>query len=181
MRTLQEIYLDYSFDEGHGDKGTAHTYIEEYDKLLTPYRNNINFLEVGVSHGESIQMWSEFFNDSTIFGIDITSANIKHLLDNKEFNIIIGDATKESILELLPKDIMFDVLIDDGSHLLYHQINTFNIFKSRMKEGGIFIIEDVVNIEGVAPILSGLHTNCEIIDNRHIKDRHDDVLVIYRF
>jgi hypothetical protein len=152
MRTLQEIYLDYSFEEGHGDKGTAHTYIEVYDKLLTPYRNNVNFLEVGVSHGESIQMWSEFFNDSTIFGIDITS-----------------------------KDIMFDVLIDDGSHLLYHQINTFNIFKSRMKEGGIFIIEDVVNIEGVAPILSGLHDNCEIIDNRHIKNRHDDVLVIYRF
>lgn len=181
MRTLKEIYVDYSFVEGHGDKGTAHTYIEEYERLLTPYRDKINFLEVGVSHGESIQMWSEFFNDSNIFGVDITPANLKHLLDREDFKIIIGDATKESILELLPKDITFDVIIDDGSHLLYHQINTFNIFKSRMKEGGIFIIEDVVNIEGVAPILSGLHTNCEIIDNRHIKNRHDDVLVVYRF
>jgi 23S rRNA U2552 (ribose-2'-O)-methylase RlmE/FtsJ len=181
MRSLKEIYVNYSFVEGHGDKGTAHTYIDEYERLLTPYRDNINFLEVGVSHGESIQMWSEFFNDSNIFGVDITPVNLRHLLDREEFKIIIGDATQESILELLPKDIMFDVIIDDGSHILYHQINTFNIFKSRMKEGGIFIIEDVNNIDGVAQILSGLHTNCEIIDNRHIKNRYDDVLVVYRF
>ena len=42
-------------------------------------------------------------------------------------------------------------------------------------------IEDVVNIESVADDFKSLHSNCEIIDNRHIKGRYDDVLVVYRF
>jgi len=40
MKTLEEIYENYNnggSGAGHGDKGTVHTYIPEYD--LKPYRN----------------------------------------------------------------------------------------------------------------------------------------------
>ena len=41
MRTLQEIYEDHSdaSGAGHGDKGTVHSYIPEYERLFSPYRD----------------------------------------------------------------------------------------------------------------------------------------------
>lgn len=181
MISLNEIYSKYSYPEGHGDKGTAHTYIDEYERLLSPYRNGITFLEIGLSHGESIQMWSEFFSESKIYGIDINDHHLKHLLDNKNFNIVIGDGTKSTILSKFPENLNFDVIIDDGSHKLNDQINSFNLFKDRMNDGGIYIIEDIENYDRVKDTLLSLHTNSESIDNRRIKNRKDDVLIVYRF
>lgn len=180
MNSLSEIYKKYQSPEGHGDKGTAHTYIDEYQRLLEPYRKNSTVLEIGLFMGESLRMWEEFFIDSDIIGMDISSTHLINLIEEKTHNIIIGDATKEEILDSI-SDKMFDVIIDDGSHRLQDQIKTFNIFKNRMKSNGIYIIEDVSNINGVKDIFSSLHNNIEVIDNRHIKNRNDDVLIIYKF
>jgi len=180
MITLNEIYKKYQSPEGHGDKGTAHTYIEEYERLLTPYRNNSVVIEIGLCMGESLRMWEEYFIDSKVIGVDINSFNLRSLLNENGHNIIIGDATKETILEQLQEE-SFDVLIDDGSHMLNDQISTFNIFKDKIRPGGIYIIEDVLDIDNTKNIFLGLHNNVEIIDNRHIKRRHDDVLVVYKF
>ena len=76
---------------------------------------------------------------------------------------------------------MFDVIIDDGSHLIDHQIKSFNILKEKMKPGGIYIIEDVNNFDDTVNTYKKLHSNIEIIDNRHIKNRFDDVLIVYKF
>lgn len=180
MKTLNQIYEKYQSPEGHGDKGTAHTYIDEYQRLLEPYRKNSTVLEIGLFMGESLRMWEEYFIDSEIIGMDISDSHLKKLINESVHNIIIGDATRPEILETIP-DKMFDVIIDDGSHRLGDQIETFNIFKNRMKPNGIYIIEDVVNIDNVKDIFSSLHNNIEIIDNRHIKRRNDDVLIIYKF
>jgi hypothetical protein len=50
-----------------------------------------------------------------------------------------------------------------------------------MKPGGIYIIEDVNNLDSTINVYKELHENIEIIDNRHIKNRFDDVLIIYKF
>ena len=50
-----------------------------------------------------------------------------------------------------------------------------------MKPNGIYIIEDVNNIDLTIDRLNQLHDNIQIIDNRHIKNRVDDVLVVYKF
>jgi len=180
MNNLNEIYKKYQSNEGHGDKGTSHSYIDEYDRILNPYRYNSTILEIGLCMGESLRMWEEYFIDSEVIGIDINQHLLKDLIDENTHNIIIGDATKEEILESFPNK-MFDVLIDDGSHRLIDQIKTFDIFKKRINNGGIYIIEDVLNIDGVKDIFLQLHNNIQIIDNRHIKNRHDDVLIIYKF
>jgi SAM-dependent methyltransferase len=180
MKTLNEIYEKYKSPEGHGDKGTAHTYIDEYQKLLDSYRNKSTVLEIGLCMGESLRMWEEYFIDSEVIGIDISSNHLKTLIEENNHNIIIGDATNKNILDFLSEK-MFDVIIDDGSHKLDDQIKTFNIFKDRMKPKGIYIVEDVLNINNVKNIFSSLHDNIQIIDNRHIKNRHDDVLIIYKF
>jgi SAM-dependent methyltransferase len=180
MKSLNEIYLNYQSPEGHGDKGTAHTYINEYEKLLDGYRENSTVLEIGICRGESLKMWDEYFIDSKVYGIDITDQYIKDLIEVGKYNIIIGNACSNNILEQL-NDLTFDVIIDDGSHLINDQINSFNILKHRMKPNGIYIIEDVNNIDQTKDRLSELHDNVNIIDNRHIKNRIDDVLVVYKF
>jgi SAM-dependent methyltransferase len=180
MKSLNEIYLNYQSPEGHGDKGTAHTYIGEYEKLLNDYRENSTVLEIGICRGESLKMWDEYFINSTVYGIDITDQYIKDLIYENKYNIIIGNACSEDILEQLG-DLTFDVIIDDGSHLINDQINSFNLLKNSMKPNGIYIIEDVNNIDASIDKLTELHNNIQIIDNRHIKNRVDDVLIIYKF
>jgi hypothetical protein len=180
MKSLNEIYSKYQSPEGHGDKGTAHTYINEYEKLLDGYRENSTVLEIGICQGESLKMWDEYFINSEVYGIDITDQYIKGLIKENKYNIIIGNACSEEIIKQL-NHLTFDIIIDDGSHLIDDQINSFNILKHKMKPNGIYIIEDVNNIDITKDRLSELHDNIKIIDNRHIKNRVDDVLVVYKF
>jgi hypothetical protein len=187
MKTLSEIYIDYQFSEGHGDKGTAHTYIDEYEKLLGDRRDNITILEIGVRYGHSIRMWNEYFSNSTIVGVEISIDSINVLKNDVPFNkntnnldIILGNATDENILEEL-KNYEFDIIIDDGSHFFNDQVKTFGILKNKMNSGGIYIIEDVNDIDSKKENFIELHPNIEIIDNRHIKNRFDDILIVYKF
>jgi len=180
MKSLNEIYQNYSAPDHHGDKGTIHTYIEIYERVLEKYRTNSTVLEIGIYNGLSLRMWNDYFIDSKIYGIDIHMNEFTNQLINENYNLIIGNACDVSILNNF-NDVVFDVIVDDGSHVLSEQVMTFNLFKSKMKNGGVFIIEDVLNIDSTKSLFEGLHDNCEIIDNRHIKNRHDDVMVIYRF
>jgi 23S rRNA U2552 (ribose-2'-O)-methylase RlmE/FtsJ len=180
MKTLNEIYQNYQSPDGHGDKGTAHTYIDEYERLLEPYRKNSIVLEIGLCEGESLRMWEEYFIDSKVIGVDITSKYLSELIKERTHHIIIADATRESIINKIDEKT-FDVLIDDGSHRLVDQLKTFFIFKNKINPGGIYIIEDIEDLDNVKNIFLALHNNVEIIDNRHIKDRDDDVLIVYKF
>ena len=78
-------------------------------------------------------------------------------------------------------DYKFDYIIDDGSHMEQDQIKTFQMLKPFMKEGGVYIIEDILALDQNAHRFRALHHNCEIVDLRKQKGRFDDVLIIYRF
>lgn len=177
---LSEIYENFKNEDHHGDKGTIHTYIDAYENMLTPYRNNSTVLEIGIYEGLSLRMWNEYFIDSKVVGIDINNNESVDKLKEHGIDVIIGNAANPEILNTLTS-YMFDVIIDDGSHALHEQINTFNILKEKMKSGGIYIIEDIVDIDYSKSMFESLHNNIEIIDNRKIKNRSDDVLVIYKF
>jgi len=180
-KSLNEIYRKWSYADGHGDKGTAHTYIPEYERLLNPYRyKKPNFLEIGVAYGESLEMWYEYFQGAKIHGIDIWDTEIGPYLKDERFNINIVDATKKEVLNYLG-DTTFDIIVEDGSHHFEDQVATFNILKDRMNNGGIFIIEDVNCLDEKRDEFIKLHSNCEIIDNRPLLNRYDDVLIVYKF
>ena len=180
MKTLKEIYSKYAVegDFGIGDKGMIHSYIDQYERLLAPYRNGCTFLEIGINQGHSLKMFAEYFHNSKVIGIEIWEGCLNYFKD-KDYNcqLIIADATKE-VPEL--KDIKFDVIIDDGSHMMNDQEATFNILSKQMKKGGIYIIEDIINLEVQLPYFQRMG-NPEIIDMRGMKGRFDDVMVIYRF
>lgn len=178
MDTLAEIYKRHSVggdgvDLGHGDKGSTHSYIETYERLLAPYRNKCTFMEIGLAQGMSVSMWDEYFGpECTLIGADIGLS-----FDTSKFprwKFIKADATKPGFANLL--GTTFDVVIDDASHMHQDQVATHDMLTPIMNQGSIYVIEDILNLEATRHLWRG----AEIVDLRHKKGRFDDVLVVYR-
>lgn len=183
MESLAEIFNcigHFGKDVGHNDRGSTHSYIDVYEKLLTPFRERCDLLEIGIAQGMGLRLFGDYFSvDSTITGIDLSITFDTQEFDSR-FKFITGDATKPEIVEKL-NGKMFDVCIDDASHMQADQVATFNLLKSHIKPGGIYVIEDVLNLEAASPELMSLHSPYEVYDLRNIKGRFDDVLVVFRF
>ena len=50
-----------------------------------------------------------------------------------------------------------------------------------MNKGGIYVIEDIQDLEKDKETYKKLHDNLTIIDNRQVNNRWDDILLIYKF
>lgn len=183
--TLDQIYERHRVpgreDLGHGDKGGCHSYIDAYKTLLAPYRGGCNFMEIGLALGLSLAMWREYMPASTIVGADLSIVfDPKPHVDSGTI-LVVGDATKPEFTGRLPKDMKFDVIIDDASHQSADQIATFKLLKPLMNPGGIYVIEDILNLNATRSLFSDLHPSMMIYDQREVKGRYDDVLIVYRF
>lgn len=196
MRTLTEIFAEIGnhtgVDIGCNDKGGIHTYLETYDRLFAPFRHGCAMMEIGLAMGDSLKLWREYFTDSNIIGVDISIVFRHDYLNGIDNNGNMNafwevDATNEVILDFIKafKDTRmnltcFDIIIDDGSHMEADQIKTFNMLKSKMNPGGVYIIEDILAIDQNRHKFEALHDNCEIIDMRHT-GRFDNVLIVFYF
>jgi hypothetical protein len=188
MKSLKNIYDElyaayypqnhWDSDYNNCDKGSLHSYIEFYENYFLNKREQItSFLEIGVQGGVSMLLWKEYFSNSKICGIDIdfsrTHENIKN---NINLNLIKHDATKSSVLNLIPSS--FDVIIDDGEHSFASQIASFALLKDKLNKNGTYIIEDIQSYEE-AELLQAMIPTSKIIDLRHNKNRYDDLILIY--
>ena len=124
------------------DKILYHRYDRIYDNFLSSFRDkNIKLFEIGCgSEHASFKMWKEYFPDGMIYSMDINEE-----VETDRGVVYKGDQTKMEDLERMRQTIgECDVIIDDGSHVPEHQINTFNfLFDKMLKNGGIYIIEDI--------------------------------------
>tara|TARA_R110000803_G_scaffold132777_1_gene199965 strand:- start:1042 stop:1635 length:594 start_codon:yes stop_codon:yes gene_type:complete len=190
-KSLQDIYLEVAASYGKvrevdgipiewgGDKGTTHSYLEHYAELLKPYRNKeVSLLEIGVQYGASLKSWKKYFKKGIITGLDIKPHCTKYEEDRIRVNIV--DACNEELVDETFGDETFDIIIDDGSHQLPDQLKAFEILFSRLTKGGIYIIEDIQDLDSQQEHFEKLHESCEVIDIRHTKHKYDDVLVVYR-
>tara|TARA_Y100000310_G_scaffold345619_1_gene467382 strand:- start:1679 stop:1996 length:318 start_codon:yes stop_codon:yes gene_type:complete len=78
----------------------------------------------------------------------------------------------------------FDFIIDDGSHLIEHQLKSLSILAKRLKPDGVYIIEDIQNLKKeftlFQELADKLKLSLEVIDRRKIKNRFDDVMIILK-
>ena len=175
MRTLQETYLDYACDDGGGDKGSLHSYIDVYAKHM-PKTKNVDLLEVGVWRGYSLAMWQDYFTNSRIVGVDIDLSRCELDVDARRC-----DATNPGELQMVLGDTTFDYIVDDGSHRLEDQVATFRVLWSRVKPGGRFFIEDIQSDYALAVLsdtVKQLGAEPIIFDLRAGKGRYDDLLLM---
>lgn len=177
--TLTDIQNIHNF---HTDKLWLHSYLDTYEDLFSKFKNkDVNLLEIGIGNGGSLKLWQKYFSKkSNIYCIDISFDEVTHkdLVSEENMTIIWKDMDSCNPSILSP--IMFDIVLDDGSHTLEHQIKSWELFKDRLNPGGVLIIEDIApEAYDYFLNLSRKIQNSKLIDLRHIKNRYDDVLFIY--
>lgn len=129
----------------HGtDKAEHHQFTEFYEEYFEKF-SEPNILEIGVLDGASLKTYDEyFFHKAFIVGVDI---NDKKHLKQPTIGIIQADILSEQAVkackEILPKDNLYDIIIDDGGHYMEQQQLTLYNLWDLLKPGGIFIIEDL--------------------------------------
>lgn len=158
MKSLVEIEAKY--EDCRTDKSrTTHNYLQFYERIFSPYRQSAtSILEIGVYEGGSHRLWAKYFKNAKIFGIDNSKkCRSQNFPESVKFALI--DQTDTRSLEAFSKEHgPFDIVIDDGSHYCAHQILSFNTLWPFIKEGGLYIVEDVLTsynpryIEGVTTL-----------------------------
>jgi tetratricopeptide (TPR) repeat protein len=140
MNTLDELAIQYGTDKS----SKCHHYTHRYFKYFNPLRKRrLRIIEIGIAQGNSLRMWKDFFPNAEIFAID-KNPNC-NILNIERVKIYIGDQSDEYFLESFVNEIGsgFDIIIDDGGHMMSQQIITFHILFSHLKPKGIYVIEDL--------------------------------------
>lgn len=183
--TLKELCAKYKTGD-FPDKDSTHSYIDVYEEILAPYRHTAkNILEIGLMSGESLRMWTEYFSGN-VYGIDCDLqpigglADLRPIIAEGKHKIHIADATKPFEAKLLFHGIEFDVIVEDAGHQPEQQIAIYEVYKNYIAEGGIYIIEDIQNLDADRKMFEEhfKDKSVTIFDRREQKGRYDDVLII---
>jgi hypothetical protein len=122
------------------------SYLGVYDAEITracAKGGPIRLLEIGVQNGGSLQIWSKVLPvGSQVVGID-TNPRCAELPFGGDVRIIVGDATdRDSVNKHLTGEL-FELVIDDGSHVSPNVIASFFVCFPLVAPGGAYIIEDL--------------------------------------
>jgi hypothetical protein len=132
-KNINKDYLGHGFSK----------YYENHFKNLKDKK--INVLEIGVWKGASTASFFYYLSKANFFAVD---RNFKFNYYSKRITFIYCDTSSERDLAKLKKYIQknkissFDIIIDDGSHILSNILKNFIFFFNFLKSGGIYVIED---------------------------------------
>lgn len=160
--SLDVIGLKYAYNFATGKNYTGgdktsigNNFTKEYALLFDPIRTKkIILLELGVLCGKSLAMWSDYFSNGLIYGIDVDIKqyynNEKDLrrhggLLNNNVKIIEQNILDDSFKTLIGTLPHFDIMIDDALHIAKVQFDNFMLLFPRLNGGGYYIIEDVID------------------------------------
>src|SRR6202022_707195 len=111
--SLREIFDNHSARQIHK---LSH-YFEIYERYFSKYIDKeVVILEIGISHGGSLQMWRKYFGKKAkIFAVDINPECKK--LEEENIKIFIGSQEDKYFLSKIVKEMPSpDIIIDDGGH-----------------------------------------------------------------
>lgn len=183
--TLDEILKyynlnDYSYTFGT-DKETVHCYVSKiYEDIFSQYQNKeIKLLEIGVFKSASLKLWSEYFSNAKIIGVDIQDNILPQYKNLKNVQTIFGDAYQDNFVL---NDDKYDIIIDDGPHTLESQLIFINKYISMLNKNGVMIIEDIANISYMPFLLKQVPSNftTQVYDLRTEKNRYDDIVLVIK-
>jgi hypothetical protein len=130
------------------DKFGAHLYTPVYHRMFAPIRDKpLRLLEIGIggydkpkAGGASLRMWAEYFPSARVVGLDIAP---KTLDLPPRITTVAGSQTDLDLLQrLFDEHGSFDIVIDDGSHIVEHVLTTFQFLYPRLHNGAIYVVED---------------------------------------
>ena len=103
---------------------------------------------------------------------------------NPRINMKFGDAKSHDVVTYFNN--MYDIIIEDASHLLDDQVCHFKDYSDFVKPNGYYIIEDVdensleMLITLLEPVFQYKGFSLTVEDLRKNKNRFDDILLIFK-
>lgn len=145
----------------HTDK--AGWYTPFYSLLFEPHRLEYRkILEVGIgtkeamAHmpvylpGASLFMWRDYFPNAEIWGVDVDP---RAQVSAPRIRSVLSDSRHPELPEQIGQD--FDLIVDDGSHEVENQWQTFLTLFPLVRDGGLYIIEDAEDWRALSERLEG--------------------------
>jgi hypothetical protein len=163
MEDLASLFNKYGSDKDRN--GYSHLYSILFDHLKN---NEMNVLEIGIGTmtpnaassmkgympdsyvpGASLRAWNDYFVNSKIYGADIQPDT---QFEENNIKTFLCDSTDQSSVESVigSTELKFDIIIDDGWHWDHAQVSTLKNFFPYLKEGGIYVIEDIYPDSGLS-------------------------------
>ena len=176
--------LEELADNSRTDKNTTHSYLPLYQQLLAGKKETAkNVLEVGIWAGGSIKMWSDFFVNANVYGLDIINDVWEGIKNNEKIILYTStDAYNENFFidKFLNQNIKFDFMLDDGPHTLESMKKFIQLYSQLMTDDGILIIEDVQDWSWINVLTNEVPDHLKqfvkVYDLRQNKGRYDDIV-----
>jgi hypothetical protein len=162
LEFFQMSRLNYLGMNYHTDKAFDHKFCDFYESNLDKTAKIV--WEIGVLNGASLNMWANYYQTSEVIGFDIEDKSQLRLLPNCKTEIL--DQGNLDMLKKLGERKGVDLIVDDGSHIIDHQILTFETLFSSLREKGKYIIED-------------LHTSTNVWHGYNYRDRKGTLEYLY--
>lgn len=127
-----------------------HPYTPIYDMFFRQLKtkSTLKLGEIGVLNGASIRMWQDYFSNPEIDAFDINEDYLKKIADLNNVNCYKVDAgnsrgLRASLKEACSSGKKYDILIEDASHRLEHQLIFLRDALDFVAPGGVLVIEDI--------------------------------------
>ncbi len=103
----------------------------------------LTFLEIGCGYGGSLQMWKRYFGPhATIVGIDILPRCKEY--EEDQIEVRIGPQQDATFLQSIIDEFGTpDIVLDDGSHMMSHVVESFSILYPQVAKNGVYMVEDL--------------------------------------
>ena len=158
MNELVAIFEKYSLDK------LMNKYDKLYVDLLEKKKDSFkNILEIGIgtidkdkkssmyiyklfdapnyTYGNSLRAWRDYFTNAKIVGVDVDENT---MFEEERIQTFCSSSfDKEKMDKILSKLEQFDLIIDDGLHNMNANLDTLEIAFPYLKDGGLYVIEDV--------------------------------------
>lgn len=119
-------------------------YFDVYEHHLQRFiGTSPKILEIGVFGGGSLELWEKYFGVGTsILGVDIAPECLEQQ-HGPNTKIILGNQGDVNFWDTVLKEYSsFDIIIDDGSHVMRDQIVTMEKLFPHLNNNGVYICED---------------------------------------
>ena len=123
----------------------ANDYTSVYEHYFAPLREEpLYILELGVAEkAGSLRLWSEYFPNAQIFGIDCDSRCLENQIERTQ--MFVGNLMDNSFMQRALNSIgrSLDIIIDDAGHTQPQILHSLQTLWPHLASGGIYVIEDL--------------------------------------
>ena len=147
--SLDELFIFFNSDKGskviiNNKVLKGHNYSPIYEKYFSKFNSSdeVKIIEIGSLKGASAAAFNKYFQNSTIYCLDVNPFQMKYFSNNIR-RLYVNTRYRKTLNQVSNYlNHKFDIIIDDASHNKRDQILTLNYFLPKLKSKGLYVIED---------------------------------------